>query len=283
MPFVPLGSRKRLDVIMDADKETSRNQMRARDMAAYRSWEGAAPGSSGYRFAKHPTCMGQLRGPDVPYKDAGSPWRPPSAERDGPAAQRSMEHAPVGACWDKSHRTLALKSQSMPSLQSAGSTVVDHKEEARKIREACNPISVELRRWEHLANVTKDSSTGMIQLPERPKPEPPKPLVKTAGLVNFPKYMLINNCHLKQTDMQRYVEAEARARKEAEEQAAEAKALGISLDRLHAMEAEPEESGVPWQTASWGAPRLKKGGKHWAGSSMPAGKSMRTSNPFRLG
>lgn len=282
MPFVPLGSRKRLDVIMDADKERLSNQLKSQDRAAFRSWEGAAPGASGYRFARHPTTLGPVRG-DVPFKDAGSPWRPPSAERDGPAAQRSMEHAPVGAVWEKSHRTLALKSQSMPSLQSAGSTVIDHREEAKKIREACNPISVELRRWHNLAAVTSNQTAGMIELPVRQKPEPPKPLVKTPGLVNFPKYMLIHNCHLKQTDMQRYVEAEAKARHEAEENRAEAEALGISAGRLQEMEGAVEQSGVPWKTASWGAPRLKKKGQHWAGSSMPAGRSMRTSNPFRLG
>lgn len=279
MPFVPLGSRKNHGVLLDSDKEILSNQMKARDQASFRSWEGAAPGPSGYRFARHQCDKKQ----DVPFRDAGQTWRPPSADPIGPAAQRGMEHASVGATWEKSHRTLAQKSQSMPSLGSVGSQIVDHQAEAKKTREACNPLSVELRRWQNLAEITEGDKKGMIELPKREKPEPPKPIVRTPGLVNFPKYMLIHNCHLKQTEKQRYVEEQEKVRKQAEDRAIEAEALGISVDDVARIEDPLNESMVPWQTASWGAPRLRKPGKHWAGSSMPAGKSMRTSNPFRMG
>eukprot|EP00913_Durusdinium_trenchii_P002647 g2450.t1 len=78
--------------------------------------------------------------------------------------------------------------------------------------QACHPLTTELRRWEKLAKVTERgeinedvqssmaASRKLCQAGVRPKP------VFAGGLVNFPKYMLINNCHLKQMDLQRYAD-----------------------------------------------------------------------------
>lgn len=275
MPFVPIGSRTSKHVILDHEKVDFTRKQQARDQAKINYHVGAMPSNAGYRFGNHPETRGQTRGPDVPFRGATSSWRPTSADPNGPAAQRDQEQAEVGAIWSESHKLRTVRSS--PDLQSSASKMLDN--------QACHPLSTELRRWTTLANVTQSSMHG-IEVPERKSPtarprfeeEEQKGL---QGLVNFPKYMLINNCHLKTMDVQRFQKLQAEEKRRQEEMEAEAVNAfrpGRTGDTLDTLE---DDSAVPWQKPSWGAPLLKKPGHHWAGSSMASGRSMRTSNCFR--
>lgn len=303
MPFVPLGTRKSTTaIILDHDKEKLSNTMRAKDDATVTLHKAHMAGQSGYRFANHPLTMGPVRGPEAPFKTANKPWHPPEHEPDGMAALRDTEQAPIGASREGSHilfgeslRTLP-KTRSLPALsRSLAANPVEEggKTLGEQAKEAANPLSIELNRWKKLAAVTKRDQVGMPELAymhrEKRQPEPP---VKTGGLVNFPKYMLFENSHLKNTEMQRYADQQARARAQAEERQKrvdEAMALG----ELPPQEISPTatvddpEIHVPYASASWGQPRLRVAHetvkKQWAGSGMPAGRSQRSSNPFRMG
>lgn len=159
-------------------------------------------------------------------------------------------------------------------------------------KEAAHPVSIELNRWKRLAEVTKRDLATMPELnttQKKEKPQAKKPIVM-GGLVNFPKYMLFENSHLKTTEFQRYCAAEEQARQEAHERAAAAEA---AFARGEVQDASPASTSrdpsssevVPMATASWGAPRLRGPPElikqQWAGSAMPTGKSHKTSNPFR--
>ncbi|CAJ1349876.1 unnamed protein product [Effrenium voratum] len=212
-------------------------------------------------------------GPDVPFKEATRHWKPSEVEREGPMAKLDEKQAKVGAYWDGSHEKLAAvrNSHSSPALRQS----------AAEVMQACHPLTTELRRWEKLAQVTekgeinKDvqasmaSSRQLCQAKVRPKP------VWAGGLVNFPKYMLINNCHLKQMDLQRYADQ------------CEQESQGLSPKRASDVsEASPlGEGSVRFQEPSWGAPMLrnKDAGLAWAGSAMPSGRACRTSASLRMG
>merc|ERR1712083_960063 len=133
----------------------------------------------------------------------------------GPAGQRDQEQAQVGAIWAESHRMRTVRSS--PDLQLSASNMIGSNE--------CHPLSTELRRWETLAQVTKTTQMNGIEVPERPSPtmrhEPEGSSQGLKGLVNFPKYMLINNCHLKQMELQRF---QRQQQEEAERHRAEVEA-----------------------------------------------------------
>jgi len=283
MPFVPLRARKAVPLVEDADKEVIRAKQQQRDLATIQAHLGTQHGSTGYRFANHPATFGYVRGPDVPFRNATSTWRPPSAERDGPAQQRDRQHADHGALLEGSHKL--RQTRSSPSLQA--STV--------NMREACHPLSTELKRWETLANRTQGREMKDIEQAapraERSSP-PPKIGANRQGLVLFPKYMLINNCHLKQQDLQRFQREQAEEAARAAQEALDSDLEGGgqlspgSPGQSLTGEEKPARSGPVKFEASWGAPKLKTesvGGPHYAGSGMPAGRGMRTSNPFRMG
>lgn len=296
MPFVPLGSRKRIEVILDDDKERLGNEMRTKDFATVKLHHQLMPGQSGYRYANHPICMGPVRGPEAPFKGANKPWAPPEHEPDGMAAARDMEQAPVGAYREGSHCMQAegmRKTRSTPALIktiAANPTPEDGRSLGDLAKEKANPISIELSRWQRLAEVTKRDLASMPTLStakHRGAQPAVKPLV-TGGLVNFPKYMLFENSHLKTTEFQRYCDTEAKARAEAAERVAaseEAMSRGESTPAVSLTESS--ELMVPYGTASWGQPRLRAPWEvvkqQWAGSSMPSGKCTRSSNPFRMG
>lgn len=275
MPFVPLGQRKPIPLILDGDKEAIRARQRDRDVAAVQAHIGATPSVSGYRFANHPQTFGQVRGPEVPFRHATSTWRPPSADPDGPANQRESEHADHGAYWEASHSL--RKTRSSPSFQSNNNVI-----------QACHPLSVERKRWEKLAHRTQTNEMKDIDLsPQRPRPpEQPKIGPNRQGLVLFPKYMLLHNCHLKMTDLQRFQREQAEeAARSAQEAEAASLAGGSQLESEDTLKSSSMRGPVRFD-ASWGAPKLRQeavGGHHWAGSGMPAGRGMRTSNPFRMG
>jgi len=266
MPFVPLASRKRQEVILDDDKQQLAARIREKDTAAVALYRGDAPSSSGYRFGNSPWAKGQVR-PDVPFKGATSTWRPPSADPHGPARQKDREQR-GRAMWSEAHGMRQSLSSPILSQQSMTEPYATH------------PLTGELQRWQRQAARTLNREMADVEVPERrtlelnrPSSSTNLPAVKSSGLVNFPKYMLIHNCHLKQMDQQRF------AKQEEERQQAEA----LASERNCASFEELAPSAVKWGEASWGAPRLRQPGSHWAGSSMAAGRASRTSNPFRGG
>lgn len=303
MPFVPLGSRKRIEVILDHDKERLSNEMRVKDNATVKLHHQDMPGSTGatglsYRYANHPITMGPTRGPAPPFQGANKPWAPPEHEPNGMAAMRDLDQAPIGAYTNGSCHMLGeslRQSRSVPALvrtMAANPVEAGGKSLGEQAKEMANPVSIELARWQRLAEVTKRDLQSMPALhttQKREKPKPKKPFI-VGGLVNFPKYMLFENSHLKQTDFQRFVDAEDKARKEAEErhaavEAAMAKGEVQDTPASTSRETPASEEMVPFATASWGAPRLR--GDHanlkhqWAGNPLPTGKGSRSSNPFR--
>merc|ERR1712110_1086586 len=76
------------------------------------------------------------------------------------------------------------------------------------------------------------------------------------GLVNFPKYMLINNCHLKSQDQMRYVREEAARREEAEEELRRRSQLGDVGQGQACDETQVSGQSSPSlkKVASWGQP-----------------------------
>lgn len=301
MPFVPLGSRKNHGVILDDDKAIINGKMHALDNATVKFHHQLMPGAAGYKFANHPICMGPVRQPPPPFATANKPWSPPEDEPDGMAAARDNLQAPMGALNEGSHRFLAegtRANRSTPALLKtmAGNPIEEGGKSLGELaREKANPVSIELSRWKRMAKVTERDLNSMppVHKPkERTMPEKP---VANGGLVNFPKYMLFENSHLKTTEFQRYCDGEAadRAEKAERAQAAEdAMARGELTPGISSMSPSRDGSSQSRQPdwppqPSWGAPRLRgpssETSKQWAGSAMPHGKSMRSSNPFRMG
>lgn len=301
MPFVPLGSRKRIEVILDGDKEAIRAKQAARDDAVIQRHLATAPSQAGYRFANHPMTRGNVRGPDVPFKNGHGPWKPPEVDPDGPAGRHSRSVAPCGAVWEASHsfradnhrsfENLTMKSsRSSPMLATTGEAVI-----TESPMEQCHPMYGELSRWRKMAHHSiKNELNPNIDIPKtRPRiPTPEKKLKPSRGLVNFPKYMLIHNCHLKLKDLQRYQkEQEAEQRAIEAEEAAMAEMMAASGEVYDPSKPSTAANGSQYQSfeeefskASWGEPRLKNA-EHpediYAGSTLPQGKSVRSSNPFR--
>lgn len=294
MPFVPLGQRKATPLILDDDKARIQAKQQHKDRSTLDAHYGVAAGASGYRFANHPvTLRGQIRGPDVPFRNATAPWRPPSADSSGPANRAAKEQASYGANWENSHGMRA--SRSSPALIKKTSIV--------NVMEACHPLSVELGRWKEMGIKNELELRKDIELkcPEvEHYPEPPK--LGRRGLVLFPKYHhmfisdKIHECNLKLTDLQRFQRQQQEEVQRALQEQAEQQALQIeaSQDTLTSSMAAPSDMEIMMSQsmrdrgpikfeASWGSPTLRKGGGQWAGNGMPAGSIHKTSNPFRTG
>lgn len=251
---------------MDDDKERLAARTRNKDNATAALHRGEAPSASGYRFGNSPWAKGQVR-PDVPFRDATSSWRPPSADPQGPARQKDLEQR-GRAMWSESHGMRQSLSSPILSQQSMTEPFATH------------PLTGELQRWQRQATRTLNREMADAEMPERrtldltrSSSTPSRPAVKPSGLVNFPKYMLIHNCHLKQMDQQRFAKQE--------EERQRATALASEGPRVCFEEGAP--SAVKLGEASWGAPKLRQPGHHWAGSTMASGRASRTSNPFRGG
>jgi len=122
------------------------------------------------------------------------------------------------------------------------------------------------------------------------------------GLVNFPKYMLIHNCHLKDMDKIRYCKEENAKRAEQAAEVMRRMELGDeaplsqsqgSMAPSHYTQGMPSpthslmDAGMEkrqYPPPSWGAPKLRtQPGQHYAGNSLPCGRGSRTSNPFITG
>lgn len=292
MPFVPLGSRKRIEVILDGDKEAIRAKQAARDDAVIQAHVGTAPSKAGYRFANHPVTKaystnGVIRGPDVPFKSCHSSWKPAEVDPSGPAGKHHQTVAKTGGVHDGSHmyrnENVGLTlTRSSPTLTTTGADLM----------EQCHPLSQELSRWKKMAHHSiKNELNPNMEIPKNPPrvPTPEKKIRNDGGLVNFPKYMLIHNCHLKLKDLQRYQKEEeakrlAREARDAEEaaMAAEAGDMFEGLPPSSAMGPRLGEGEL--EKVSWGEPRLRNAENPeeiYAGSNLPQGKSMRASNPFR--
>lgn len=287
-------------VVLDHDKQRLTDEQRARDNRVVSEHHGEAPAKSGYRFGSHPCTRGPLRGPDPPFQGGSQVWKPPEADSSGPAKARAAVQAPHGAYYHPAHELRSMRSA--PSLYATGAAVTDTGVGVKSVidtSELTHPLSVELNRWKKFAEFSaKSEMKNSVRLTRsKPPAEPPKPRAHVDGLVNFPKYMLIHNCHLKQQDQIRYVEEETAKRKAAEE---------AMLQRME-MEDEGEmfeppgarESGMTQasqasaadsmlkKVASWGQPvrfrTSEERNKHWAGNPLPQGRGSRTSNPYMLG
>mmetsp|Transcript_7424 Transcript_7424/g.20855 ORF Transcript_7424/g.20855 Transcript_7424/m.20855 type:complete len:266 (+) Transcript_7424:115-912(+) len=265
MPFVPLRARQRIEVILDDDKERLATAQFERDFAKTSTLKQLAPSASGYRFGNHPMTLGNVR-PEVPFQGATSTWRPPSADPAGPSSQKDREQT-GSAIWHESHRM--RKAVSSPALSKMNTTVPL----------ATHPLTKEIQRWETLSRKTQAREMAGEVLDQRPtrtatvKSEVRRP---AGGLVNFPKYMLINNCHLKQMEQARFQNEEAERQRIFEQ--------GLADDSDSPWShARKDQSAVQYGKASTGAPVLKQPGHHWAGHGLAAGRCQRTSNPFRMG
>jgi len=181
--------------------------------------------------------------------------------------------------------------RSAPSLYATGADMAGIKS-VIDTTELTHPLSVELKRWQQFAEFSKQEMKHSVKLTrERPVEEAQaqKSQVHVGGLVNFPKYMLIHNCHLKNQDQMRYVREEAAKREEAEEEMRRRSQLG-DVDQGQACD-ETQVSGQSSpslkKVASWGQPMrfrtAEDRNSQWAGNPMPQGRGSRTSNPFRTG
>lgn len=272
MPFVPLSQRKAVPLILDEDKARMQKVQAEKDQAVIQAHVGVAPGTSGYRFAHHPQTFGTVRGPEMPFQAATSPWRPPEMHPGGPAMQRDKCQADHGAYWESSHGM--RKTRSSPTLNG------DSSKGLAKAMQECHPLSQEIRRWDRMAHRTEMETRKDIVLgqPRREKVAPSKHEGIRHGLVLFPKYMLIHNCHLKMTDLQRFQR----------EQEAERKMVTISDapdcddDSRCSVRQVDRPRGPSFFCASWGAP-VRDGAPQYAGNGLPAGGCQKTSNPFRMG
>lgn len=303
MPFVPLATRKRLEVLLDDDRERIGTLQRQRDQHAVNRHFDFAHARSGYRFGNHAATQGPIRGPAVPFSAATSTWEPPEVSPSNAASLRASEHAVVGSHTEASHGTMRLQ-RSFSTPGKAGSLLEKAKNDA-------NPLTLERRRWEKFAEF---SLKGELQGKEPPPPlrrdPPPKPQ-PTKGLVNFPKYSLIHNCHLKQIDQFRFVrqEQEARDAMRAQEGEDDDTPAAADCDSPPGTTGTSATMGFPDATRSQmfkysqgaavhsgslimqSAPTLR-GSLHthqlpsdarFAGGALPHGRGMRTSNPFRMG
>ncbi|CAK0829917.1 unnamed protein product, partial [Prorocentrum cordatum] len=205
------------------------------------------------------------------------PWaaRGPCREVDpgGPASRREGQAASFGALHEGSHSMRRPKS--LPTLKQEG---------AQEHLMDCHPVATELRRLDKLAALTE--KTEMKQPLERRQPAAappaqPRSFQTTGGLVQFPKYMLIHNCHLKTLDTMRFhKEQEELAR--AQEESAKAQAvLSPKAPQGSHGEQSPKSRTAP--PVSWGAPVLndRAPGEVAAGSAMPLVRGGQTSNWFR--
>jgi hypothetical protein len=293
MPFVSLGSRRRIEVVLDHDKQRLTNEMRAKDNATTSAHFGHAPGRSGYLYANHPLTKGPVRGPPAPFMKSNKPWNPEELDPSSPHAQKNAEQAPIGAFIEGSHSMIAetlRKSRSLPAVERTlrgtahtsfklSANAEDGKSIGDQAKEAANPVSIELNRWKRLADVTHRDLSSMPELHSWIKPErqKPKAFASKGGLVNFPKYMLFENSHMKMLDLQKFSDDQKKA-----QEAAERGELRTPVG-LQDEDEEDEDEDI-YRSASWGQPRLRNAtnpNKMWAGSGMPAGRSMKSSNPFR--
>jgi hypothetical protein len=280
MPFVPLASRKPLPVILDDDKARMTLQQRERDDAVVTASSGRAPGRSGYRFANHPATLGGSSQRSAPFQGGTSTWRPPEVDPGGPASRREAQSADYGGLHEGSHSMRRPKS--LPTLKQEG---------AQEHLMECHPVATELRRLDKLATLTE--KTEMKQPLERRQPAAapptqPRSFHTQGGLVQFPKYMLIHNCHLKTMDVMRYHQEQEKLAKEQEELAKAQEdlaksqaALGPQSPQGSLGEQSPKSRSAP--PISWGAPVLGDAapGEVAAGSAMPLVRGAKTSNWFR--
>lgn len=266
MPFVPLGSRKPIPVVLDDEKARLAAKQREKDSAAVTASGRFEVGASGYRFANHPVTLGTVRH-SRPFEGATSTWRPPEADPNGPAAKRDCVQAEWGGIHQGSHG-------SSNSMRRPKSLPILKPEEADWAGE-CHPHSTELRRFQKLGSVTEKAQMSDAQFanPYMPTTEQPRVYHAAGGLVNFPKYMLWDNCHMKQQDCMRF----HKQQEELTKMAASGTSLASSFQ-------SPKRTVRDFPEPTWGARRKSDdGGPAWAGNPLPIGRGSRSSNPFRTG
>lgn len=249
MPFVPLGSRRRLEVTLDDDKARLSAQQRRRDEAAVVAWAGASAA---------PVRFGSQSGAGLAGLGAGQQPRPPQGG--------SSPRRPTAAACDEG---AMQRPRSLPSLERAGtldSAVVWH------------PVSTELRKLEKQASRTvRVEMQGVEVAPKQAAPprEPERGPLAQGEPILFPKYMLLHNCHLKTRDVLSF---------HAEQEAARATGA-LSTDLGWPAAGSALSRSMCFREASWGAPRLRQeggaAGGCAAGSVLPTGRCHSTSNPYK--
>lgn len=266
MPFIPLSTRRRQEVTL-GDRESFEVSLH-KPQTWYAPGAQAGTSETQYRYARHPATLSRNLGAQVPFADYHSTWRPPSAESQGPAAQRVNVVADYGGLWEGAHSMKIPRSRSSPSLAATDKAFAD------KLSEQRHPIYEELTRYHKMATqqemeMAKSSGAatkyGTISKSYKDFPHVEIPSGPSGALVNFPKYLLFNDCHLKQTDIKRYVAEEAAAREVALRRS--------SSSSVGALSDLADSSGPSGKSASLRA--------RAAGSPMPGGKGVKTSNPFR--
>jgi hypothetical protein len=271
MPFIPLATRRRQEVTLgdraSIDVSLSKPQ-------TWFAEGGDGDSSNKYRFARHPSTMTTNVPSEVPFGKSTLQWRPPSAEPHGPAAKKMQEGADFGGGWEAAHAPKVPRSRSTPSLAKTDMSF------ARDLMLERFPLTAELKRWEYMGKLMEQRESGVSKSPGRsgstflssyrPTEEFQVPSGPTGDLVNFPKYLLFNDSHLKQMELQRYAKEEAAAR----DAASQLRKTGSTIGNTS--QPSMQTTNASMQTSK-GNPLYMRP----AGSLMPTGRNQKSSNPFR--
>lgn len=268
MPFIPLATRRRQEVTL-GDRASIDVGLRKQE-----TWYASEASQTGdaaakYRFARHPSTMTTKVHQEVPFANTSLQWRPPEADPGGPAEKRDQDAADFGGGWEAAHAPRVPRSRSTPSLAKTDTNF------AHDLMLERFPLTAELKRWEYFGKLMERQklmeqeqreqkglkSPGLSMASSyRQTIDPEVPSGPSGDLVNFPKYLLFNDSHLKQMDIQRYVKEEAAARASANQ----IRQTGSTI-------------GSASMQTSKGNPFYKRP----AGSMMPTGRGTKSSNPFR--
>lgn len=278
MPFIPLATRRRQEVTLG--DRTSIDLTLSKQETWYAQDGGRGSDSNKYRFARHPNSMTTRVQPEVPFSRSTIQWRPPSADPDGSAAKRMEDVADFGGQWEGAH----APKNSMPRTRSTPSLAKTDKEFARDLMLERFPLTAELKRWEQRGVLMEQRESAGLPpgasawlSSYRTEENPTVPTAPSGDLVNFPKYLLMNECHLKQMDIQRYVKDEAAAREAANQLLkSDSMQAGSANPSMQASSASMQTSNPSLQTSK-GNPLYMRP----AGSLMPTGRNQKSSNPFR--
>eukprot|EP00746_Dinoflagellata_sp_MGD_P010250 gnl/MRDRNA2_/MRDRNA2_121104_c0_seq1.p1 gnl/MRDRNA2_/MRDRNA2_121104_c0~~gnl/MRDRNA2_/MRDRNA2_121104_c0_seq1.p1 ORF type:complete len:273 (-),score=36.44 gnl/MRDRNA2_/MRDRNA2_121104_c0_seq1:49-867(-) len=272
MPFIPLATRRRQEVTL-GDRASIDVTLKKQQTWYAQDGDRDRDAAAKYRFARHPNTMTTNVPTEVPFSKSTMQWRPPSADPAGPAAKRMQDSADFGGGWEASHAPKVPRSRSTPSLAKTDMNF------ARDLMLERFPLTAELKRWEYMGTLMEQresnvstkspgrSGSSVILSSYRPKEDIKVPSAPSGDLVNFPKYLLFNDSHLKQMDIQRYVKEENAAR----ETASQLRKTGSTIGTT-----SMQTTNASLQTSKGNPLFLRP-----AGSLMPTGKNSKTSNPFR--
>jgi len=223
MPFKPLSQRLKRDL---CGGEISRNSgvcalLDTRTI----SWP-ANCGPNGYQYARHPATLG-FHLPNVPRGTQPPRLHKSSSEiQEDPHKEPNCGTTPLGVFQDAPNET-GTPSPSLPSMVVQTPTPMLRRESTKSepcFQEACGD----------------DGGNNMT---------------KRHALINFPKYMLMKDSHLKRRDLQ------------------------IFSEQITSDTGEPPQECQPYRY-DWDPRKILP--LRAAGSILPTGRACRTSNPFRF-